>query len=105
MGLEKKSFYSLSKNERAELVAQIQQTILLEINSNHLKKTIQFFSDEDTYIRKAAYLSVGRIYFAQKNIQAKIISVLKKFKSKIFVPDKSNILQYLFIIKFGSVLT
>lgn len=75
--MSEKGFYSLPKNERAELVAQIQQTVSAEINANHLVKTLAYFSDEDTYIRKLAYLSVGRIYFSEKNLQPKIMAVLK----------------------------
>jgi len=69
-------FYSLSKNERSNLVATISNTILHELKGNQLKKTSVYFADEDTYIRKSAYLSLGRIYFANKELQPKIIKTL-----------------------------
>lgn len=72
------SFYDLSKENRAQLVEQIKTHILTEIKNKKLKKTIEYFSDEDTYIRKSAYLSVGRIYFENKELQSLIISVLNK---------------------------
>ncbi len=72
------SFYDLPKDKRAELVEQIKQEILSELKSGKLKKTLERFYDEDTYIRKSAYLSIGRIYLENENLQAKIISVLKQ---------------------------
>lgn len=72
------SFYDLSKEERANLVEQIKTDIAFEIKKGQLKKTIIYFSDADTYIRKSAYLSVGRIYIENTDLQPKIISVLNQ---------------------------
>jgi hypothetical protein len=69
-------FYDLPKSERDELVATICNDILDELKTNHTQKTIAYFSDEDTYIRKSAYFSIGRIYFTHKSIQSKIIHLL-----------------------------
>ncbi len=82
------SFYDLPKDKRAELVEKIKGEILTELKSCSLldysrsdraNKTINYFSEDDTYIRKAAYLSIGRIYLEQKQLQTDIISVLEKF--------------------------
>lgn len=70
------AFYDLSKEERSVLVSEIKETILSEIKNSKLKQTIDYFSDEDTYIRKSAYLSIGRIYLEDENLQPKIVSVL-----------------------------
>ena len=70
------SFYELTKEERTEVVARINEELLSELNSNIFSKTIYYFSDEDTYIRKCAYLSIGRIYFSEKKSQSKIIKLL-----------------------------
>lgn len=72
------SFYDLSKENRAQLVEQIKTHILNEIKNKKFKKTVEYFSDEDTYMRKSAYLSIGRIYFENKELQTQIISVLNK---------------------------
>ncbi|MGI8582762.1 MAG: hypothetical protein ACR2KX_11215 [Chitinophagaceae bacterium] len=53
------TFYSLPKNERSNLVATISNNILNELKGTRLKKIIAYFSDEDTYIRKSAYLSLA----------------------------------------------
>src|SRR5688572_3225091 len=67
------AFYDLAKQKRTELVAKIKTDIFNELVRAQLKKTITYFADEDTYIRKSAYLSVGRIYFENKNLQSQII--------------------------------
>jgi HEAT repeat protein len=70
-------FYELPKAERDFLVDTIQQNILkdlLQQQTTHLEK---YFDDEDTYIRKAAYLSVGRIYFSQQKLKSAILNALK----------------------------
>lgn len=72
------SFYDLAKEDRVQLVEQIKTHILTELKNKKLKKTVEYFSDEDTYIRKSAYLSIGRIYFENKELQTQIISVLNK---------------------------
>ncbi|MES2288033.1 MAG: HEAT repeat domain-containing protein [Bacteroidota bacterium] len=70
------SFYELSKEERIKLVEKISKELKAEINSGKFNKTISYFSDEDTYIRKSAYLSIGRIYFSENDLQKKIIKLL-----------------------------
>jgi len=71
------AFYDLSKEARSQLVVQITATMANELASGNHEKIIQYFEDEDTYIRKSAYLSVGRIYFSNKSLQTKIIKTLK----------------------------
>jgi len=69
-------FYDLPKDKRVVLVNEIKANILSEIKTSKLKKTIKYFSDDDTYIRKSAYLSLGRIYIENKALQLSIISIL-----------------------------
>ena len=70
------AFYDLSKQERAHVVATISNDILTELKTAQLKKTVTYFNDQDTYIRKSTYLSVGRIYLGNKSLQPKIIKTL-----------------------------
>lgn len=82
------SFYDLAKEDRVKLVEQIKTHIVSEIKSSKFKAstplilTINYFSDEDTYIRKSAYLSIGRIYIEEETLQSKIISVLDQLHKK-----------------------
>jgi len=70
------SFYSLSKQERLDVVSKIQDDIVADLKAAQFKKTITYFKDSDTYIRKSAYLSVGRIYVANKNLRSKVLAML-----------------------------
>lgn len=72
------AFYDLSKAERNEYVNKVEKIIQTAFTNNKLKELIDYFADEDTYIRKAAYLSVGRIYLSTKSLQPIIISTLVK---------------------------
>jgi HEAT repeat protein len=70
-------FYDLPKNERVKVVANISSTMLKELENSNLKNTILYFANEDTYIRKSAYLSIGKLYFSHKTLQSKIIKSLE----------------------------
>lgn len=72
------SFYDLSKQQRTNLVAAINNYILTDLKTSQIKNTIACFKNEDTHIRKSAYLSIGKIYFTNKNLQSKIIKALDK---------------------------
>jgi HEAT repeat protein len=76
------SFYDLNKYERALLVAKIKSEILRELSKKDLSAVLTYFSDEDTYIRKSAYLSIGRIYFENTTLHKKIILILESLLEK-----------------------
>jgi hypothetical protein len=69
-------FYDLSKQQRLEIVAEIKANLYAELISDNPEKTLSYFADEDTYIRKFAYLSLGRICFEQSDLLPKIIELL-----------------------------
>jgi hypothetical protein len=73
------SFYELSKEERQNLVGTITTDITAELKKQKFTRTVACFSGADTYIRKSAYLAVGRIYFADKTLQTTIITMLQLF--------------------------
>lgn len=70
------AFYDLSKQEREQLVTTISNDLLQEFEAGKLKKTTNYYADEDTYIRKSAYLATGRIYADNKKYQPTIIQLL-----------------------------
>ena len=72
------SFYDLTKEQRIERVEQINNDILSDLKKNTRTKVVEYFSDEDTYIRKSAYLAIGKIYNGNKDLQKKIITLLDK---------------------------
>jgi 3-methyladenine DNA glycosylase AlkC len=69
-------FYKLTKEERVERVEQISAGILLDFRGETSSRIMEYFSDEDTYIRKSAYQAAGRIYREHKSLQKKIIRQL-----------------------------
>ncbi|WP_282134778.1 HEAT repeat domain-containing protein [Seonamhaeicola maritimus] len=69
-------FYDLSKEERNVLVNKIDEGIKEDLISNKTKVVIEYFSDEDTYIRKTGYLAIGKIFYAEPKLQSTILSTL-----------------------------
>lgn len=70
------SFYSLPKEERVQLTEKIGKEIFADVKSGKTKHIIRYFSDEDTYIRKAGYLAIGRIYHATGTFQKPVLEQL-----------------------------
>lgn len=70
------AFYDLSKEDRIRVVVKMSDAILSELEGGKFTNTHSYLSDEDTYIRRSAYLSVGRLYFKNKSLQPKIIQML-----------------------------
>jgi HEAT repeat protein len=77
-------FYDLSKDERIKLVKEIQSAILeafkLENNTEQTNKVpeiiLLYAADNDTYIRKTAYTSIGRIYFEKIDLRPNILVII-----------------------------
>lgn len=77
------AFYNLDKEQRQVLVEKINQDILSDLKKDKDNHILDYFSDEDTYIRKTAYLAIGRIYKADKVLRKKILDFLNsQIKSK-----------------------
>jgi HEAT repeat protein len=72
------AFYDLSKAERIKVVSTISNDILSGLKAGQHKKIITYFRDQDTYIRKSAYLSTGRIWISNKELQPVITSMLSR---------------------------
>lgn len=70
------AFYNLSKAQRLVLVDQIHANLLDELKMANINHTLTYFKDADTYIRKSAYLAIGKIYWMEQQLQAAIIKML-----------------------------
>ncbi|MFT3747437.1 MAG: HEAT repeat domain-containing protein [Agriterribacter sp.] len=78
-------FYDLNRQERAGLVNKIKADICKDLTDSKIQKLVRYFSDEDTYIRKSAYLSIGKLYSGNEGLQSEIIACLQKLlKNKDF---------------------
>jgi HEAT repeat protein len=70
------AFYDLSKTEREDLTGMMHGQILTEVTAGRDKYILQYFSDEDTYMRKNAYLSFGKIYITYPGLEKKLLAIL-----------------------------
>jgi HEAT repeat protein len=71
-------FYNLPPEKRVILVEKIEKEILDNLQTNTTNHIYKYFSDNDTYIRKIAYLAIGRLYSEYKTIDNKIIAALEQ---------------------------
>lgn len=83
------AFYDLPKEERAQLSEKIGKEIFSDIKSAKKKHLLNYFSDEDTYIRKVAYLAIGKIYHATDTFRQAIIAQL----DELFLHDNPKVRQ------------
>lgn len=72
------AFYDLSKEERSQLIGTIHEAILEGLRKKDDGIFLAYFEDEDTYVRKAAYQAIGRIYLAHNLAQTAIIASLNR---------------------------
>ena len=70
------SFYDLSETDRILKKDEIAEAILCSVTQNDFDIALPYFADEDTYIRKAAYQAVGKLYVKQADIREAILSWL-----------------------------
>lgn len=70
------AFYDLSKGERATLSQDIYEALEAGFR-NGQQMAYRYYADEDTYIRKAAYIATGRIYLRCAELQAVIQETLR----------------------------
>ncbi len=72
------AFYDNSKDERVQIVAEIDRNIAADIAAGAKAYLLQYFADEDTYIRKSAYLSIGKIYKSDRDQLPALLKALNK---------------------------
>ena len=70
------AFYDNNKEERAAIVARIDNELAKEIQTGKTMYLFRYFADEDTYIRKTGYLAIGKIYKADPKLLPKILAIL-----------------------------
>ncbi|MCF3109729.1 HEAT repeat domain-containing protein [Niabella sp. CC-SYL272] len=78
------AFYDLSKADRVLLVTKINGYLEKAVAGGRYENSLLYFNDPDTYIRKAAYLAVGRLYIARPELQASVLNTLEQL-----LPHKS----------------
>lgn len=71
------AFYDLTKEQRAAEVEKINQALLKDFQNESSKNILKYFGDDDTYIRKTAYLATGRIFCNDEKLQSQILKSLR----------------------------
>lgn len=92
------AFYDLPKAERTKLALKIRQEIASDLEAGKLDNIKRYASDDDTYIRKNAYLALGKLYHERQSLQDKIFSVL----TKLFI-DKDEKIRQTAVYAFGEI--
>ena len=99
-------FYDLSKSEREQRCADIQEGIRSDLLVGDFTATRSYFDDADTYIRKAAYLGVGRLFKqdpSQRNAIITMLETLIRSDSERIRQTVINSAGEIAIIDFSSV--
>lgn len=82
-------FYDLDKEQRLQLVDKINKGIMADMDKEKNNSLITYFSDEDTYIRKAAYQATGKIWKENPRLQSRILHLL----DALFKSDNEKVRQ------------
>lgn len=69
-------FYDLPKEDRKKLVDEIKEDIYHDLSGSSTKSILMYSSDDDTYIRKNAYLSIGKLYREFPELRDSILKLL-----------------------------
>lgn len=71
-------FYDLSKEERETLVNEMKEEIGQDLKDGISESIRKFASDDDTYIRKNAYLILARYYHNDQELRDRILNLLEE---------------------------
>ncbi len=82
-------FYDLPKEERQKLVKKMEKEIKNDLKNGKSENIQKYASDDDTYIRKNAYLIMGRLYRDRKDLKEDVLDVSKA----LFESDNEKIRQ------------
>lgn len=93
-------FYELNQEERKNRYKEILTKLSDALTEKDYAAWKILFEDEDTYIRKAAYLSVGKIYRNDSQMLVTILELLEK----LFLEDNYRIRQTV-IYSCGEIAT
>jgi len=88
-------FYDLSKEKRKEIIREMENNIKSEIEKYSILEPsflLKYASDEDTYIRRNAYLIIGRFYNSIKDLRHNILHILKFMFKKEDVKIKQTVI-------------
>jgi len=82
-------FYDLNNEDRQKLKDEIAAAVLRSVAQNTPDNVIPYFSDEDTYIRKAAYQAAGKLYESKSEMREALLAWL----SSLYSDERKNVRQ------------
>ncbi|HBE13306.1 MAG TPA: hypothetical protein DCY74_03945 [Clostridiales bacterium] len=94
------NFYNLLKEERKQTCFNIRNDIFLYLEHSEIGGIHPFFDDSDTYMRKAAYVAIGKIYRSHQAMRETIIKTLEKLMG-----DQSERVRQTAIYSCGEIAT
>jgi vesicle coat complex subunit len=71
-------YYDLPKEKRGQYKSLIENIIVSSVKSNTTNEAVPFLSDNDAYVRKVAYQSIGTLYKQNKEIRPSIVAWLEQ---------------------------
>ncbi len=92
------NFYDLPKSERLIINDNIYSEIQTDFMAGSNGNIIKYASDPDTYIRKCAYLAVGKIYRQNRALSNKIIESLE-----ILLNDQNEKIRQTAVFALGEI--
>jgi len=91
-------FYDLTKEERKKLVERIREEVEQGVKQRDLNCIRKYASNNDTYIRKNAYLALSRLYSNCKNLRCDILDVLRQL-----FEDENELVRQTVVYTLGEI--
>lgn len=74
-------FYDLSKEDRVRVIVDMKNHIVESLDRQDSNILITYAEDNDTYIRKQAYIILGKLYHQKEGYRPHILEVVKEMLS------------------------
>jgi HEAT repeat protein len=71
-------FYDLPEKERKEIFSKMENEISKGFSKGETTKILEYAGNDDTYIRKNAYIIIGKLYQQNEKLRNTILQILKE---------------------------
>lgn len=86
-------FYDLTTEERVAKTVKMEYELLRALQQKNPSVFEMYFNDDDLYIRKVAYLALGRIYHNQPNLGPQVLEYLRCLKDHPFESVRQTVVN------------
>ena len=91
-------FYDLSKSERAALVERIHHEVESSLRRGSIGPLREYAASRDTYVRRHAYVTVGRLFREDLSLRSRIVEVLRHLSA-----DENEYVRQTAVYAWGEV--